>query len=462
MEHRYFNSPAKKFFGAFLGGALLLPQMLHAEIPAYHVIDIGTLGGNYTTAYDINDKGQVTGESHTANAESRAFLYANGIMKDLGTLGGSQSWGVALNNAGQVTGDSINAEGEVHAFLYTSGLMTDLGTLGGTYSSAAAINNRGQVAGVSTPIAGEYIYHAFRYSEANGLMEDLDTFGTEYSVATAMNDAGEVSGVYDVNFESHAFLYTYGGMIDLVPATSSYIEPYAQTINRWGHVAGQYRASPQSVRGFLYQNGNLIDIGTLGGESSVAVAINDAGKMTGGATTASGDTHAFRYANGVMKDLGTLGGNYSYGHAINRAGDVTGVARDGTGLLFPFVYHNGKMLRLEIEALGAVQGWGDDINKKGEVIGFYEVIGTDGFESRAFLATPIPLMFSRLIEQLEGRALEYFASAASALYKAEMVKGSCLALAYLVKRAESASSHSSGVVSQANAIRDALRCTAVN
>src|SRR6185503_13442543 len=53
----------------------------------------------------------------------------------------------------------------------------------------------------------------------------------------------------------------------------------------------------------------LTDLGTLGGSSSQAVAINEAGQIIGQSYLAGdAEQHAFVWQGGVMTDLGTLGG----------------------------------------------------------------------------------------------------------------------------------------------------------
>lgn len=56
----------------------------------------------------------------------------------------------------------------------------------------------------------------------------------------------------------------------------------------------------------------MVDIGTLGGSSGAASAVNGSGQVVGFGETANGQNHAFRWTSeGGMVDLGTLGGGNS-------------------------------------------------------------------------------------------------------------------------------------------------------
>ncbi|MFX8680933.1 hypothetical protein ABTM69_20000, partial [Acinetobacter baumannii] len=56
---------------------------------------------------------------------------------------------------------------------------------------------------------------------------------------------------------------------------------------------------------------HVTDLGTaIGGFSNIdATSINNLGQVTGSGVNNSGQTHAFIYNNGSMQDIGTLGGD---------------------------------------------------------------------------------------------------------------------------------------------------------
>jgi len=64
-------------------------------------------------------------------------------------------------------------------------------------------------------------------------------------------------------------------------------------------------------RGFVWQNGTMIDVGTLGGSSGSAFGINERGQVVGEAVTATEVPRAFIWESGRITDLGTLGGSVS-------------------------------------------------------------------------------------------------------------------------------------------------------
>ena len=92
----------------------------------------------------------------------------------------------------------------------------------------------------------------------------------------------------------------------------------------------------------------LTDLGTLGGNYSMATGINATGHVIGNSTTATGTYHGFVWDRvNHMTDLGTLGGTFSRATGINAAGQVFGQSTDAGGAVHDFVWDatNGMQLR---------------------------------------------------------------------------------------------------------------------
>ena len=108
--------------------------------------DLGTLGGHDSRAVAINERGQVVGSSFVKYSDY-PFLWQKGKMINLGSLRkGIGGDAYDINNRGQIVGESNR-----HAFLWEKGKMIDLGTLPGWRESlAVAINDRGQILGEAT------------------------------------------------------------------------------------------------------------------------------------------------------------------------------------------------------------------------------------------------------------------------------------------------------------------------
>jgi probable HAF family extracellular repeat protein len=119
-------------------------------------------------------------------------------------------------------------------------------------------------------------------------------------------------------------------------------------INDKGQAVGwSYTAGNVARHAFLYSDGTLIDLGTLGGSNSGAGAINEKGQVIGWSDTAGNvGRHAFLYSDGTMTDL-SLGGSFSEASSINDKGQVLGWS-DTVGDLarHAFLYSNGTMTDL--------------------------------------------------------------------------------------------------------------------
>src|SRR5215203_1832015 len=65
------------------------------------------------------------------------------------------------------------------------------------------------------------------------------------------------------------------------------------------------------------QSYTVTDLGTFGGSETLATSINDSGQVVGYSRTSSGFIKAFLYENGQMKELGFPGSYYSRATDIN-------------------------------------------------------------------------------------------------------------------------------------------------
>jgi len=312
-------------------------------------------------------------------------------MTDLGVISGMDySVGRGINASAQTTGASgMNESYVAHVFVNRNGVFSDLGTLGGETGIGNGINASGQVAGYST---NAKTYRAF-ISNGDSLI-DIGDLGGGTAVAYAINDAGQVVGsAVTSDGSNHPFLYSNGQMIDLGTLGSPKGTDWwnsAQGINNSGVVTGTSYDAQGNFFGFVWSNGKMTKIGTLGGLWSEAYAINNNGQVTGIAYTKNGNTHAFlRSANGKMKNLGSIGGKFgsTWGYGINNAGIVVG---QGT---FQDTYHAFVYAGKKIQDLNKLvpkgSGWtlleARGINNAGQII--CTGMRSDGTE-HAFLLTP--------------------------------------------------------------------------
>lgn len=136
-------------------------------------------------------------------------------------------------------------------------------------------------------------------------------------------------------------------------------------------------AAPASAATTTY---TITDLGSLGGGVTDATAINAAGQVTGFSNLAKQvqipcyagshakcleqPHHAFLWTDGKMTDLGSLGGIFSQGNAINGSGQVAGVATDSSLDNVAAVWTGKK-----ITALPGLDGFVTGINDSGQIVG---------------------------------------------------------------------------------------------
>lgn len=317
----------------------------------YTIVDLGTLGGSTSVALDINDYVQVVGSADMPDGKRHACLWQDGEITDLGTLGvpdaQSEAWGI--NNFSQVVGILTGSGAIGAAFIWEGGEMAELGDPA-IPKSAFAINDAGQVVGTAIfppPVSEQ---HAFLYE--NGVLTDISVLGFASGTAWDISSDGAVVG-----------------------------------------------------GSTLWQAGKPTDLGTLGGNVTAALGLNDHRQVVGKSERVAGKVifHAFLWQHGEMTDLGAIGGFYeSTAWAVNSSGQVIGSGYINTetagsveaGFLYDPLHGVIDLLATLPDGSGWSQLRPRNINNAGQIVG----AGTVSGWRHAFLMTPtaaVPALSAR-------------------------------------------------------------------
>lgn len=145
-----------------------------------------------------------------------------------------------------------------------------------------------------------------------------------------------------------------------------------------------------SISTMVHADWSIIGLGTQGGSTSAANAINNSGLVVGNASTTSGDSHAFITGpDGVgMTDLGTLGGSSSDAKTINDLGQIAGTFRPAVDsfIAHAFITSPDAAGMTDLGTFGKVSVIVQGMNNSGQVAGF-SIVDTN-FNFLAFMTGP--------------------------------------------------------------------------
>ena len=363
----------------------------------YKLFDVGTFGGpasqySVPSSAGLSSRGAATGVADTSAHDptgffdgfvDHAFVWKDGVTTDLGTLpGGASSFAYTINESGVSVGQSQNASidpftgsPEVRGVIWQKDRIRDLGTLGGSASNANAINDHGQVVGAAAnaspdPFANSPQAACHVLTTTGGCSGNTFAFNSLFSNSTT---------------ETRAFVWQNGFMRDL--GTLGGPDSAALINNDHGEVAGwsytNFVANPSTgtptVDPFLWdpEDGKMTDLGSLGGTFGAPFFLNNRGQVIG-VSNLAGDliVHPFIWSKlEGMKDLGTLGGTYGHPNWINDDGEIVGfsdLVGDQTG--HAFLWRHGVMTDLGTLGTDPASDAGS-INSHGQIVGGTFIFG---------------------------------------------------------------------------------------
>jgi probable HAF family extracellular repeat protein len=295
---------------------------------------------------DINDQNQVTGRmvDQSGRRVARAFLWQDNQFINLGnglTYVGDRdhgSRGLAINNRGEVVGGAENLQDLTRSMLWTS--YAGMNDINIPYPSSLArtINDAGFIGGSMTvndgTLPGE-VYQNHGYIWHNGAVFEVPTHGGRYSNIEDINNAGQAVGYSTTDPSGYLAILVENSTVTQLqrfPGSEGY--SFAEAINDDGVIVGSCDwGDDENEHAAMWIDKDLppINLGTLGGDASEAIDINNRGQIIGTSTREFGsfpDDYPFVWQNGHMYDLDMVvpdGWDEMSVTAINNSGWILGI-----------------------------------------------------------------------------------------------------------------------------------------
>lgn len=198
------------------------------------------------------------------------------------------------------------------------------------------------------------------------------------SFPLGMNNNGRVVGYSATNGSPGQIINWKGGFISSTPTVANTNRSFGSKVNILGRIAGAaYTADAGGAiiesRAVRWRGLVPEVLGTLGGQTSAALGINDFDRIVGYSTLpGESQVRAFQWYNGVMSPLpNPSGSSLAYAYDISNANHIVGVV-GGPSPVKPVLWHNGSMYQLPIPAWSRT-GSASAVNDAGVVVGNYEI-----------------------------------------------------------------------------------------
>jgi probable HAF family extracellular repeat protein len=317
--------------------------------PAYTVVPLGMLpGGEQMFPSALSDTGFAVGFSQQQDDVNAAFYFHPAVGLVNASYDDASGTNLRdVNDLGEAVGQvitSINGEDGVYMYEFTPAEASATNLFGG-YCEIQSNNNSGMYAGRAE--GPDSPMQAFRFRPGYGY-EVLNKPGMWSSSVGEINDRGVVLGsVTYTDFTALATVWDENG-----DATNIDIDGYnwSQGVaindnNECLVIAGK-PTGPQSfvVHSFVVIDGKSVDIGTLGGSSCSAEAINNAGVVVGSSYDQNGNKHGFVYRDGVITNLNLLVDrnqyHIDYAVDVNSAGVILAKANSSQAVLLVPINHH--------------------------------------------------------------------------------------------------------------------------